>query len=305
MRGQPLEMLGKLCGLDVLILAAGHGQSVSALAVMLPRRDETGLTCSNQRRRDPLWAYQGAPALVEPRALSAFVSRSVLLRQSPSRGGLGTRPTGQLNRTIRARAGEGRAVDHIVLVYYCGHTGQRSLLGGHPRESRHCPARIRLGPVGSSRAPCTAIGRALGGRGGKGRAPWRRHSYRRAAQDPAPRWGHGERREARKGLDSLESECLERPGLPIAGARVARVSGGRRGAVRREEGPPLRIEVFDNQIEPALKSLKREMLKGGVFKEMKLRAYYEKPSVKRKRKQAEARRKRRKASARHARAILG
>ena len=60
----------------------------------------------------------------------------------------------------------------------------------------------------------------------------------------------------------------------------------------------MRIEVFDNQIEPALKSLKREMLKGGVLKEMKRRAYYEKPSVKRKRKQAAARRKRRKAQAR-------
>jgi small subunit ribosomal protein S21 len=57
----------------------------------------------------------------------------------------------------------------------------------------------------------------------------------------------------------------------------------------------LRIEVFENQIEPALKALKKEMLKGGVFKEMKRRTYYEKPSVKRKRKQAEARKKRRKA----------
>ena len=57
----------------------------------------------------------------------------------------------------------------------------------------------------------------------------------------------------------------------------------------------MRIEVFDNQIEPALKALKKQMLKGGIFKEMKRRAYYEKPSVKRKRKQAEARKKRRKA----------
>ena len=72
--------------------------------------------------------------------------------------------------------------------------------------------------------------------------------------------------------------------------------------MRREEGPLLRIEVFDNQIEPALKSLKREMLKGGVLKEMKRRAYYEKPSVKRNRKRAEAQRKRRKAAARNARA---
>ena len=60
----------------------------------------------------------------------------------------------------------------------------------------------------------------------------------------------------------------------------------------------MKIEVFDNQIEPALKSLKRAMLKEGVFKEMKRRAFYEKPSVKRKRKQAEARKKRRKAERR-------
>ena len=60
----------------------------------------------------------------------------------------------------------------------------------------------------------------------------------------------------------------------------------------------MRIEVFDNQIEPALKALKRAMLNGGAFKEMKRRAYYEKPSVKRKRKQAEARKKRRRAASR-------
>lgn len=60
----------------------------------------------------------------------------------------------------------------------------------------------------------------------------------------------------------------------------------------------MRIEVFNNQIEPALKALKKEMLNGGLFKEMKRRAYYEKPSVKRKRKQAEARKKRRRAARR-------
>ena len=57
----------------------------------------------------------------------------------------------------------------------------------------------------------------------------------------------------------------------------------------------MRIEVIDNQIELALKSLKKAMLKDGVFKEMKRRAFYEKPSVKRKRKSAQARKKRRKA----------
>jgi small subunit ribosomal protein S21 len=53
--------------------------------------------------------------------------------------------------------------------------------------------------------------------------------------------------------------------------------------------------VFDRTASPALKALKKQMLKDGVFQEMKRRAFYEKPSVKRKRKQAAARKKRRKA----------
>jgi small subunit ribosomal protein S21 len=56
-----------------------------------------------------------------------------------------------------------------------------------------------------------------------------------------------------------------------------------------------KVQVFDNQIETALKTLKKQMLKDGAFQEMKRRAFYEKPSVKRKRKQASARRKRRRA----------
>ena len=56
-----------------------------------------------------------------------------------------------------------------------------------------------------------------------------------------------------------------------------------------------KVEVSGNQVEAALKTLKKVMLKGGLFQEMKRRVYYEKPSVKRKRKQALARKKRRKA----------
>ena len=54
----------------------------------------------------------------------------------------------------------------------------------------------------------------------------------------------------------------------------------------------MKVEVLDNQIEAALKALKKKMLTSGLFKEVKRRAFYEKPSVKRKRKRAEARRKR-------------
>jgi small subunit ribosomal protein S21 len=56
-----------------------------------------------------------------------------------------------------------------------------------------------------------------------------------------------------------------------------------------------KVEVMDNQVEAALKTLKKVMIKGGLYQEMERRVYYEKPSVKRKRKQAQARKKRRRA----------
>ena len=40
----------------------------------------------------------------------------------------------------------------------------------------------------------------------------------------------------------------------------------------------MKIDVRDNQIEPALKALKKLMLKDGLFQEMKRREHYEKPS---------------------------
>jgi small subunit ribosomal protein S21 len=57
----------------------------------------------------------------------------------------------------------------------------------------------------------------------------------------------------------------------------------------------LLVKVQGNNVEKALKVLKNKLSKEGVFKELKNRRYYEKPSVKVKRKQAEARKKRSKA----------
>ena len=59
--------------------------------------------------------------------------------------------------------------------------------------------------------------------------------------------------------------------------------------------PVLDILVRGNDIEKALRDLKRSLQKDGFFKEMRTRKYYEKPSVKKKRKQLEAERRRRKA----------
>jgi small subunit ribosomal protein S21 len=56
----------------------------------------------------------------------------------------------------------------------------------------------------------------------------------------------------------------------------------------------LEIKVFGNDIERALKNLKRELQKDGLFKEIKKRSSYEKPSEKEKRKQREARKRKRK-----------
>jgi small subunit ribosomal protein S21 len=52
------------------------------------------------------------------------------------------------------------------------------------------------------------------------------------------------------------------------------------------------IEVRHGDIEGAIKIFKREMAKDGILKELKNRRSYEKPSVKKKRKQLEARRRR-------------
>ncbi len=55
------------------------------------------------------------------------------------------------------------------------------------------------------------------------------------------------------------------------------------------------ITVHGNDIERALRDLKRTLQREGVFKELKRRRFYDKPSVKKKLKQLEAERRRKKA----------
>ncbi len=56
----------------------------------------------------------------------------------------------------------------------------------------------------------------------------------------------------------------------------------------------MEVKVFDNQLEKALKDLKRKLAKEGIMKELKRRRFYEKPSLKKKTKQKEARKRRQK-----------
>jgi small subunit ribosomal protein S21 len=58
------------------------------------------------------------------------------------------------------------------------------------------------------------------------------------------------------------------------------------------------VQVFvrDNNVDGALKALKRKMQREGIFKEMKRRRFYEKPSERAVREKAEAARRLRKAA---------
>jgi small subunit ribosomal protein S21 len=56
----------------------------------------------------------------------------------------------------------------------------------------------------------------------------------------------------------------------------------------------LQVVVRDNNVDQALKVLKKKMQREGIFREMKLRDHFEKPSVKKAREQAEAARRARK-----------
>jgi small subunit ribosomal protein S21 len=51
---------------------------------------------------------------------------------------------------------------------------------------------------------------------------------------------------------------------------------------------PVHVSVRDNNVDQALKALKKKLQREGVFREMKLRRCYEKPSERRAREKAEA-----------------
>ena len=56
----------------------------------------------------------------------------------------------------------------------------------------------------------------------------------------------------------------------------------------------MEIRVDDNNIEKAIRLLKRKMQNDGLFRELKNRRFYEKPSLKKKRKRIEAQKRKQK-----------
>ena len=64
--------------------------------------------------------------------------------------------------------------------------------------------------------------------------------------------------------------------------------------VPKEVSVIVQVVVRDNNVDQALKALKKKMQREGVFREMKMRRSYEKPSEKKARERAEAIRRARK-----------
>ncbi|HMO16781.1 MAG TPA: 30S ribosomal protein S21 [Oligoflexia bacterium] len=65
----------------------------------------------------------------------------------------------------------------------------------------------------------------------------------------------------------------------------------------------MEIIVGGNNLEKAMRVLKRKLIREGVFKELKARRFYEKPSEKKKRKDKESDKKRRKDTERTRRVV--
>jgi small subunit ribosomal protein S21 len=88
--------------------------------------------------------------------------------------------------------------------------------------------------------------------------------------------------------------CHRQPdcAYPIAGGRGPLAIGPFNRSI--EEERRVQVLVRDNNVEQALKVLKKKMQREGVFREMKLRGHYEKPSERRVREKAEAIRRARK-----------
>jgi len=69
------------------------------------------------------------------------------------------------------------------------------------------------------------------------------------------------------------------------------------GGIKQSQSPKgarVQVLVRDNNVDQALKALKKKMQREGIFREMKLRGHYEKPSERKAREKAEAIRRARK-----------
>ncbi len=75
-----------------------------------------------------------------------------------------------------------------------------------------------------------------------------------------------------------------------------RAARPRRASARAVEFRALEVAVHDGNVNRALSMLKRKMANEGIYKELRKRRFYEKPSEEKKRRSREAERRRKKAA---------
>ena len=75
---------------------------------------------------------------------------------------------------------------------------------------------------------------------------------------------------------------------PVEVLNIGRLHQCRRLHTYQWRDAPVQVLVRDNNVDEALRALKKKMQREGVFREMKLRRNYEKPSERRARENAEA-----------------
>ena len=105
----------------------------------------------------------------------------------------------------------------------------------------------------------------------------------------------GERETGRVAADALEG--IDGDGAAAPARREGRYGGQGGDYGDKIKAGPMEVVVSHN-IEKAMKILKRKLIKEGLFKELKSRRYFEKPSERKKRKGKESRKKVRKEEAR-------
>ncbi len=95
-------------------------------------------------------------------------------------------------------------------------------------------------------------------------------------------------------MDRGAAFCYPPPSLQNGARGAAALAAGLVLVSGYGRRPLVQIFVRDNNVDQALKALKKKMQREGTFREMKRRNHYEKPSEKRARERAEAVRRARK-----------
>jgi small subunit ribosomal protein S21 len=109
---------------------------------------------------------------------------------------------------------------------------------------------------------------------------------------PKRRIRQGRRRLARKHLPNARRfvlhEGIGQTHMGLAAFVLGNEPGATSKGPRARRRLPVEVQVRDNNVDQALRALKKKMQREGLYREMRMRRHYEKPSERRAREKAEA-----------------